>query len=607
MTILLLLAVVSTSSSTSISVTIDPFGRPRIDAEFGPSGMRPYEVYFGRNVQTVIDERSIVTEPLLDADTGLVIPTINSEPIVGIRNDYFEIGGAMSLIGVGPGSDLLTAGGESIDFVRQSTISGILRLGGTEQDFIANDCLPNSVMRMETFTDNSRRVETRISIAIGENIVATNSSSFVESAGFILTMPQLWLADIYTLLPPSVGEFGSRRVFSNCSHTIQQLPNITLTFSAGGLHLVPQDYTRSIGSNDTCELLIGVMTAFQTVLRINPLMIPGINARSTENEIILCDAAWNQSTPSSTLIPVRFSPYSMPGLSDSPRMGGLPIIDAEHWYGPIRSYVLHLGTAGTSAIPEQEMFHGPLISQLRIPNANGSMIEISDLRNQQMFSYSPLRNRGIDSFSDRRRSTIGIGPGSDLLRFGGQIDFVRQTNAGGFLRLGASEDWFITNDCFPGTVMRISTVMGRTISGHPQVGTRVSVSIEDNIITTDSIAILDSSAFFLTMPHTWMVNIFAELSPFFDRLLSNTVFPGCNQTIQRLPIITLTFLGGELKLEPEDYTRPIGQNDTCELLIGRIPDWVSDQTIRFNPLMIPGINARSTDNEIILCDSVINL
>jgi len=309
------------------------------------------------------------------------------------------------------------------------------------------------------------------------------------------------------------------------------------------------------------------------------------------------------STSSSTLIPVTFVPYSMPGFSESPRTGGLPIIDAEHFYGPMRPYVVHLGTEGTSAIPEQAMIHGSSISQLRIPNANGSMIEISDLRHQQMHIFRTQRNRGIDRSSDGRHSTVGIGTGSDLLRFGGPIDFVRQNTTRGFLRLGGSEDNFITNDCLPDSVMRMATVIGRTISGHPQVETRVSVSIGENVRTADSVSIMDSEGFLLAMPHSWVEDIHEALLWSQVRFRYSTVFRDCANQIQSLPNITLTFSAGGLLLVPEDYTRPTGQHDTCELLV----KGTNDDSLRFNPLMISGINARSTENEIILCDSAINL
>jgi len=293
----------------------------------------------------------------------------------------------------------------------------------------------------------------------------------------------------------------------------------------------------------------------------------------------------------------------MPGLSESPRIGGLPRIDAQHFYGPMRPYAVHLGTAGTSSIPQQEMLVGPLISQLRIPTLNGSMVEISDLRHQQMFSYSAPRHRGIDWFRNRRHSTVGIGTGSDLLRFGGPIDFVRQNTTRGFLRLGGSEDHFITNDCLPDSVMRMTTVIGHTITGGPQVETRVSVSIGENVRTADSVSIMDSEGFLLAMPHSWVEDIHEALLWSHERFLFSTVFRDCANKIQTLPNITLTFSDGGLRLVPEDYTRPTGQDDTCELLITS----TVGQSIRVNPLMIPGINARSTENAIILCDSAINL
>jgi hypothetical protein len=135
--------------------------------------------------------------------------------------------------------------------------------------------------------------------------------------------------------------------------------------------------------------------------------------------------------------------------------------------------------------------------------------------------------------------------------------------------------------------------------------TRVSVAIADNVITTDYVAILHHGRL-LTMPHAWVENFFAELQPGNGQSFYHSVFSNCSLTMQRLPSITLTFPAGRLHLIPEDYTRPTGQDDTCELLIDTIPAWAHDQRVGFNPLLIPGINARSTENEIILCDSAID-
>ena len=307
MNLLFLLAAVATSSSTLIPVTIDLSGIPRVDAEFGPAPMHPHVVHLGGAGSTVAATEA-VGNPLRLFNMGLRITTINSDPVMEIPGAFFhrliQVYGASSTIGIGPGSDLLGVG-RSIDFVRQSTVGGFLRLGGSGDNFISNDCLPNSIMRMIT---NRRplpvggqmggvtpRVETRISISIGDNIVATDSVSLLESERFLLTMPHGWAADIFALLPPSRERYGYRTVFTDCAQTRQRLPVITLTFTAGGLRLLPEDYTRQIGQDDTCELLIGrmpVWAANQSV-RFNPLLIPGINARSTESEIILCDSAIN--------------------------------------------------------------------------------------------------------------------------------------------------------------------------------------------------------------------------------------------------------------------------------------------------------------------------
>ena len=302
------------------------------------------------------------------------------------------------------------------------------------------------------------------------------------------------------------------------------------------------------------------------------------------------------SASASTLIPVTFLPN--PPI-EFPQVGGLPVIDAEYLRVSLHPHVVHLGSVGHSMVPEDggRTFSGDIA--LRISTSNYGVT----------VTIYPTRH-GIDSYRDFGYSTIGIGPGSDLLRVGGQrIDLVRQSTDGGFLRLGGSEDYFISNDCLSDSVMRMATaiVPSRSFFGGEvtHVETRVSVSIADNVITADTVTILDSEGYVLTMPNAWIANIYEELPRPLRRERFRTVFSDCANHLQRLPHITLQFSAGGLRLSPADYTRSTGQDDTCELLI--LNSFRSDQTIRFNPLMIPGINARSTENEIILCDSAINL
>jgi hypothetical protein len=151
---------------------------------------------------------------------------------------------------------------------------------------------------METFFSvnvfNSR-VMTQVAVSVGENLTAAYFVSYFHSDEFLLTMPQVWLADMYAILPfQSDEQLGSRPVFTDCAQTMQRLPIIVLTFTAGGLRLLPEDYTRPTGQDeDTCELLIGQLPLWEAewTIRFNPLLIPGINARSSDNEIILCDSA----------------------------------------------------------------------------------------------------------------------------------------------------------------------------------------------------------------------------------------------------------------------------------------------------------------------------
>jgi hypothetical protein len=294
------------------------------------------------------------------------------------------------------------------------------------------------------------------------------------------------------------------------------------------------------------------------------------------------------ATSSSTVILVRFD------------QSGSPRIDAGVGRGLVVPHVIHLGAQGETMFTAEEVaIRGTGHLELRIPTINnGSIIEM--VYRQHHWVTTAPRLAGI----------IAIGPGSDLLRVGGQIDFVRQSSVEGFLRLGGSEDNFITNDCLPDSVMRMATAIGSSSSPHGQVThveTRVSVSIADNVITTEYVIISDWGKSLLTMSDTWVANIFAELLPSLERFEYRTVLTDSANNIQRSPVITLTFSAGGLRLLPEDYTRPTDQDYLCELLITSAPFWDADQTIRFNPLLIKGINARSTENEIILCDSSVDL
>ena len=274
---------------------------------------------------------------------------------------------------------------------------------------------------------------------------------------------------------------------------------------------------------------------------------------------------------------------------------GRPTIDAEVDRAPLLPHVVHLGLHGYTTVPGMlgnDPSEVPSV-EVRIPTINGQPVTGVFNVNLQVMAH-PMP-----------RSVIGIGSGSDLLlRVGGQIDFVRQSTEGGILRFEGTEQEFINNDCLPDSIMRIQTVIlwPDAIGGIPRgVETRIGISIGDTVFAIDSVTALDSQPFVVTMPYSWIAGIVAMLPDRIDRY--PTVFTDCARTMQRLPIITLTFTAGGLRLLPEDYTRPTGQDDTCAFLIGGIDEDFFDQTIRFNPLLIPGINARSTDSEIILCDS----
>lgn len=75
------------------------------------------------------------------------------------------------------------------------------------------------------------------------------------------------------------------------------------------------------------------------------------------------------------------------------------------------------------------------------------------------------------------------------------------------------------------------------------------------------------------------------------------------------PVVTLEFVGvtsaGQLRLYPDDYTQPVdGEHDICDLLIAPARNAVAVHTaFKFNPLLLQGVNFRTTPDHILLCDA----
>ena len=195
-------------------------------------------------------------------------------------------------LAIGPGSDLATTFG-SVALVNTDTNSGSLLLNITEDDFVSNHCLPDSVIRIATLvnyhTMNIPHTFGRIPII--RNEVVPIRFTPIE---YILKIHPITWVRIFHEFSISMNSHGTRATICNCTMSRDQLPHIQIELANDKMIiLTPLDYTRlKQNQNDDCDLLIGPLSAVaETDVQMNPLLIPGFNSFATSGStLILCEA-----------------------------------------------------------------------------------------------------------------------------------------------------------------------------------------------------------------------------------------------------------------------------------------------------------------------------
>lgn len=257
-----------------------------------PSGRVPFDLSLGRVSRSALGRVSQLPSPGAISNVALPCNTaVLSCPVVYHQD-------SQNVLAVGPGSDLIVRNGGSVDVVRQQQdTSAQLVVGEPETEFIASYCIPEGVLRIPVSNQDSQN-SILLSTAIGRRVSFAETAILGSSPAILRGSVELFF-DIFEVVRELMRENEELPTFTGCGDARRRLPNISLSFHglwaatqvAGYIELTPEDYTRRIETqDDVCELMIIGDNALP-FLEINPLVIPGINIRSTLWEIVVCDAS----------------------------------------------------------------------------------------------------------------------------------------------------------------------------------------------------------------------------------------------------------------------------------------------------------------------------
>ena len=260
---------------------------------------------------------------------------------------------------------------------------------------------------------------------------------------------------------------------------------------------------------------------------------------------------------------------------------------------------IHLGSQGSSVRTDDRM----------VPQEFVVHIDTSNVSHDITF---PAREHVLiqSAVSSRSRNSLAIGQRSDFLNYvGHSLAFVRTGQSGdydvfvgqtaGFLLINSTLEEFENHYCVPGSLGRFRQSVSRETGAVSDGRARMVVGDEVNgpweVVFCDSDAILTAPLQSLTQVYDRLLGIEA-LRPY--QLLR---FGNCRNTLRHLPPIILMSESLILQIYPDDYTRQIG-NDECELLLSHNEPW-EGRIIRFNPVLIKGLNFHASHNQISICEA----
>ena len=277
-----------------------------------------------------------------------------------------------------------------------------------------------------------------------------------------------------------------------------------------------------------------------------------------------------------TVIPTRLHP------------NGFPLITANIGDGESHLYELSIGAFSRSFLTHAD-FDCATIVTFNTTRPDVGNISLTANRHPVTLVDDAVDNAGW----------IAIGPGSDLARSFGSVDYT-----GTEIVLGSFEDFFLTEQCH-NSFIEIPTRM-EMIDGYAEIPKLFS-TISFKILNTQSTALViyEPIATVLHGPAAYFDAIF-EITAKTSTTASgeSAYFEDCDRVRKLLPLVQFVYFGDSLTtaqgISPFQYTRKVSGN-VCELLISRDPDPSPRPWILFNPMRIPGIKIRAGADKIVLC------
>ena len=194
-------------------------------------------------------------------------------------------------LGIGLGSVFVTRF-NSVDFLSSRRV---FILNDMSENEFRNNCEPESIMRIP-FAHSQTQADWLMTVGIHQDPEEAfrTSIEITDEEQMLQVSPYILRPILHTI----AGYLQQDGRIGNCMYVRSQLWEIQLRIMdpsnrdhpyAGTIVLRPDDYTR-LHADGTCTFLIGTHVADLGRARINPLLLPGMNARFTHQQIALCDS-----------------------------------------------------------------------------------------------------------------------------------------------------------------------------------------------------------------------------------------------------------------------------------------------------------------------------
>jgi hypothetical protein len=173
-----------------------------------------------------------------------------------------------------------------------------------ESSFEAGYCVPGSLGTIEYQRNYFIQVyggelekTSQVIVMTGNNTEGSGLAfdAPISFGDIIIEAPVTFFRDIYDRIQLvesthlNNSQSGWLDTFGNCQSTLTSLPPITIHFETLSLVVYPDDYTKPVGG-DRFQLLLYRRPYLRYHVILNPLHIKGVNFRTTDNEIMVCDS-----------------------------------------------------------------------------------------------------------------------------------------------------------------------------------------------------------------------------------------------------------------------------------------------------------------------------